>query len=246
MRDLVSKGLSVYDVDADRLRALAPDLIITQMQCDVCAVTTTAVEQAVAQWLEQRPVILSLMPNALHDLWGDMRRVAAALGVVRTGETLIAASRQRLEVLTVMTRQRARRPRTLFLEWIDPLIGGGHWMPELVTLAGGVDLFGVVGGAAPQLTWPAIVAADPDVIVVAPCGFSVERTRQEMIPLCAVRDWRQLRAVQEGEVYLLDGNQYFNRPGPRIVDSAEILAEVLHPDCCQFGHSTEIERWPLL
>ncbi|MCH7540902.1 MAG: cobalamin-binding protein [Proteobacteria bacterium] len=236
VKDLLEQALSVYRVDALRLRALRPDVIVTQSQCEVCAVTLSEVEQAVSDWLEARPRIVSLEPTGLADLWTDIARVADALDVPERGAVLVESLQERMAAIAERAGGLAGRPSVASIEWIDPLMAAGNWMPELVEKAGGVSLFGEAGKHSPGMRWEALVRADPEVIVVLPCGFDMARTRAEMPALTGRPDWRELRAVRAGRVFLTDGNQYFNRPGPRLVESLEILAEILHPEAFHLGH----------
>ncbi|MBM3540677.1 MAG: cobalamin-binding protein [Alphaproteobacteria bacterium] len=236
VKALIEHGLSVYKVDAHRLRALAPDVIVTQTQCEVCAVGPKDLLEALAHWTGRRPAVISLAPNALADVWADIRRVAAALGTPERGDRLVETLSQRMADIAARAAVLDHRPSVACIEWIDPLMAAGNWMPELVDMAGGRNLFGEAGKHSPWLTWEAIVAADPEVILVLPCGFDIPRTRAEMGPLLARPEWRDLKAAREGRVHLMDGNQFFNRPGPRLAESLEILAEILHPDAFRFGH----------
>jgi len=230
VRQLVREGLSIYRVDAEKLRALAPSVVLTQEQCDVCAASPKDVEAALVSWVGGRPRMVSLAPATLGDVWGDLVTVAAALGVPERGEALAQQLAGRLTDVSERTLGLRPRPRVAAIEWTEPLMAAGNWMPELIALAGGESVFGEIGRHSPWLEWDALRAADPDVIVALPCGFDLARTRREMAPLAARPGWDELRAVREGRVYLADGNQYFNRPGPRLVESLEILAEILHPD----------------
>ncbi len=236
VKDLLERALSVYRVDALRLKALRPDVIVTQSQCELCAVTLSEVERAVSDWLEARPRIVSLEPTGLADLWIDIARVADALGVPERGAALVESLQERMAAIAERAGGLAGRPSVASIEWIDPLMAAGNWMPELVEKAGGVSLFGEAGKHSPGMRWEALVRADPEVIVVLPCGFDMARTRAEMPALTGRPDWRELRAVRAGRVFLTDGNQYFNRPGPRLVESLEILAEILHPEAFHLGH----------
>jgi iron complex transport system substrate-binding protein len=229
VKQLVRDGLSIYRVDAEKLRALAPSLVLTQEQCEVCAASPRDVEEALAIWTGGRPRVVSLAPATLSDVWGDLVAVAAALGVEQRGEALAERLASRLTDVSERTLRIRPRPRVAAIEWTDPLMAAGNWMPELIALAGGASLFGETGRHSPWLEWEALRAADPDLIVVLPCGFGLARTRREMAPLVAKPGWSELRAVREGRVFLTDGNQFFNRPGPRLVESLEILAEILHP-----------------
>jgi len=236
VKEALRDSLSVYQVDEARLRELGPDVLVTQSQCEVCAVSLKDVEQAVCGWLESRPRIVSLAPNALADVWTDIRAVARALGVPERGEALVARLQERLEAISKDARADAERPTVACIEWLEPLMAAGNWVPELVEMAGGINLFGIAGAHAPWMTWEQLAAADPEVIVLMPCGWDIARTRQEMPVMTRQWEWPHLRAVRNGRVYLTDGNQYFNRPGPRLVESLEILAEVLHRKENRYGH----------
>jgi iron complex transport system substrate-binding protein len=235
VRRLVADGLSVYRVDAERLRALAPDVIVTQTQCEVCAVSEADVVAATCNWAGSSVRIVSLAPARVDDVLAGIERVGAALGVPERGTAVVAGLRARLAALAARTRD---LPRTSVacVEWLEPLMAAGNWVPELVELAGGRNLFGVVGEHSPWLEWDAVRAADPDAIVAMPCGFDLARTRGEMASLERLPGWDALRAVRTGRVAVVDGHQYFNRPGPRLVESAEILAEIFHPGVLDFGH----------
>jgi iron complex transport system substrate-binding protein len=236
VKAVLRQALSVYRVHTDVLRALQPDVIITQAQCEVCAVSLQDVELALATWLASRPHLVSLEPNALADVWRDIDAVAEALGVPKRGAALVAHLQERIAAVAERARDLPTRPTVACIEWIDPLMAAGNWVPELVALAGGTNRFGTAGRHSPWMTWPQLVASDPDVVVVMPCGFDIARSRHELSALTQRPEWPTLRAVRAGSVYLTDGNQYFNRPGPRLVESLEILAELLHPATFHFGH----------
>jgi iron complex transport system substrate-binding protein len=229
VKAILQDALSVYRVDAEALRSLRPTVIVTQEQCEVCAVNVQDVEQAVCDWLEDRPRIVSLAPNSLPDIWADINRVGEALGVRARSDELLRAIQDRMEAISAGVRDEPDRPTVACIEWLDPLMAAGNWMPELVEMAGGVNLFGEAGSHSPWLTWEQLVDADPDVIVVLPCGYDLAVTRRELPAMTSHPAWGTLRAVREGRVFLTDGNQYFNRPGPRLVESLEILAAILHP-----------------
>ncbi|MBW3541264.1 MAG: cobalamin-binding protein [Planctomycetes bacterium] len=236
VKGLLHQALSIYDVRADVLDRLAPTVVVTQTQCEVCAVSLKDVEAAVCRMVGSHPRIVSLEPMALGDLWTDIRLVADALGAPQRADELIGRLDRRLEALTRSAGTVAVRPTIACLEWLDPLMAAGNWVPELVELAGGVDLFGHPGEHSPWMTWEQLRDADPDVIAIMPCGFDIERTRRELPALTGHPAWPRLKAVRNGRVSLTDGNQFFNRPGPRLVESAEILAEILHPGRFDFGH----------
>ena len=230
VKELVREGLSVYRVDAERLREVAPSVILTQDQCEVCAASLADVERALESWLGERPRLLSLDPKTLGDVWDDIARVAEALGAPERGRALAAELANRVTEVAERTQRLRPHPGVVCLEWLDPLMGAGNWMPELVTLAGGHSLVGEAGAHSPWLSLEELAAADPDVLVLVPCGFGIARARAELPALAGRPAWQALRAVREGRVFVTDGNQYFNRPGPRLVESLEILAEILHPD----------------
>jgi iron complex transport system substrate-binding protein len=236
VKAILQEALSVYRVDADLLERLGPTHIITQSQCEVCAVSLKDVEQAVCQFTGSQPIVVSLEPNALADVWSDIRRVASALNTKARGEELVARSRRRMDEVAAKARTAQSRPTVACVEWIEPLMAAGNWTPELVEMAGGVNLFGEVGKHSPWMSWEELVTADPDVIFISPCGFDIARTMEETHLFTDKPEWRELKAVKENRVFVADGNQYFNRPGPRLVESLEILAEMLHPELFQFGH----------
>lgn len=236
IKAILQEGVSVYRVDAAQLDALAPDLILTQTQCEVCAVSLRDVEEAACQLIGSRPQIVSLEPNALADVWADIARVAAALHRDEQGEVLIATLQRRMHDIEKTAAALPTRPTIACIEWIEPLMAAGNWMPELVSMAGGRHLFGEAGAHSPWLTWDALATVDPEVILVLPCGYDISKTRHEMGPLRKQAGWQELRAVQHGRVFLADGSQFFNRPGPRLVESLEILAELIHPEAFHFGH----------
>jgi iron complex transport system substrate-binding protein len=236
VKAILQEGLSIYRIDAEKLRELRPDVIVTQDHCQVCAVSLSDVEQALANYVDGRPAIVSLHPNNLGDVWRDMHRIAEALGVPERGKELVLELTRRMAPIAKTAQTLEPRPRVACIEWLDPLMAAGNWMPELVEIAGGVNLFGSAGKHSPYLSWNDLCAADPDVILLLPCGWDIERTRQDLPVLTKRPEWAKLKAVAAGRAYLLDGNQYFNRPGPRLVESLEILAELLHPEHFHFGH----------
>jgi iron complex transport system substrate-binding protein len=244
VKQLVRDGLSVYRVDAERLRELAPTVILTQDHCEVCAASLTDVEEALAAWTNERPRVVSLDPKTLADVFDDIDRVADALGAADRARVLRESLSQRIDAVRSQTEPLSSPPSVACVEWIDPLMAAGNWMPELVALAGGRSLFGETGAHSPWLDWEALRTSDPDAIVVLPCGFDLARTRAELPPLLAQPGWSELRAVRTGRVFVVDGHRYMNRPGPRLVDSLEILAEILHPD--RFPASHRGDGWERL
>jgi iron complex transport system substrate-binding protein len=233
VRALVEDGVSVYKLDADAIRALQPDFVITQSQCELCAVSLGEVEAALRDWLAAAEVdaaqVVSLEPMALIDVAVDIDRVGVALGVREKAAALNAQMADGFAALRAQTAALATR-KVFFMEWTVPLMGAGNWMPETIAAAGGAAVLGQAGVHSQTVSMADIAAADPDVIVVGPCGFSIERAAQELAPLTPRDDWQALRAVRDGQVYLVNGNHFFNRPGPRLLQSAQIIAEILHPD----------------
>ena len=236
VKSLLEDATSVYRVDADRLKALRPDVIVTQSHCEVCAVSEKDVEEALCRWLDARPKIVSLAPNNLADVWGSIREVADALDVPGRGDAVVRQLEDRVAKIAEAAKALPGRPTVACLEWLDPLMAGGNWVPELVELAGGRNLFGEAGKHSPWMTWEELCERDPDVIVALPCGFDLARTRAEMPAVTSRKGWDGLRAVRDGRAFVTDGNQFFNRPGPRLVESLEILTEILHPGSFRFGH----------
>lgn len=241
--DLLASALSVYRVDLETLEALQPTHILTQAQCEVCAVSLAEVEAAAAQLTGSRPQIISLEPNCLADVWADIERVGLALGVEQTA-AVAAGLRARAQACADRAAACGSRPTVACIEWIEPLMAAGNWVPELVDLAGGTSLLGTPGQHSAWLSWDELAAANPDIIVVMPCGYDLAVTRREAQTLACHPAWPKLKAVRQGQVYTVDGNQYFNRPGPRLVESLEILAEIFHPE--EFGAAYQKwgwERW---
>ena len=241
VRERVRNALSVYDVFTDVLDELAPTHVITQTHCRVCAVSLEDVERALQESIISRPKLVSLAPDSLDDIWADIRRVADACDVRERGEQVVSDLQGRMQRVRDRALRSAARPRIACIEWIEPLMTAGNWMPELIEMANGVPLFGTAGRRSPELSWSDFIAADPDMVIVSPCGFDLARTREEMRSLAKRPEWRRLRAVEGGSVFLVDGNQYMNRPGPRVMDSLEIMAEILHPDL--FAPEFEGRAW---
>lgn len=239
VKETLASAVSVYEVFEDVLSTLAPTHILTQTQCQVCAVSLADVERALSERFVTRPMVVALEPNSLADIRKDVMRVARACAVEERGAALVESMDREMAHIAGGCKSTGRKPRVALIEWQEPLMAAGNWMPELVAAAGGVNLFGTAGKHSPWMSWESLVAADPDVILVSPCGFGLDRTRREMPALAGCAGWPGLRAVASERVYLADGNAYFHRPGPRLVESLEILAEVLHPDVFAFGHRGE-------
>ncbi|MEH2309882.1 MAG: cobalamin-binding protein [Nostoc sp.] len=236
VNNLLQSALSIYEIKTDVLEQLQPTHILTQDQCDVCAVSLDEVEKAVATLIHSKPQIISLQPNILQDVWADIERVGNtfkvdSVKVLENLEARVKICQQKIQGLSLN-----EVPTVACIEWTDPLMIAANWIPELVNLAGGHSLFSVTGQASSILPWETLIASNPDIIVFMLCGFDLNRTRQEAKLLTQRSDWEKLHATQAGRVYITDGNSYFNRPGPRLVDSLEILAEILHPEIFQYGY----------
>jgi iron complex transport system substrate-binding protein len=235
VKAIVQEGLSVYRVNAAKLEELKPTHIITQTQCEVCAVSLRDLEDAACQLISSKPQIVSLEPNSLEDIWNDIQRTGTALGADAKALKLVGNLKKRMSAVQTIADY-LKPVRVALIEWIDPLMACGNWMPELVEMAKGVNLFGEAKKHAPAMTWDDLKASDPDVIIVAPCGFKLERTLAEMPLLAAQPGFDDLSAVIYERVFAADGNYFFNRPGPRVADTLEMIAEMLHPESFDFGH----------
>jgi iron complex transport system substrate-binding protein len=229
VRRLVQDGLSVYRIDLDVLRALQPDLIVTQDQCEVCAVSFSEVEQAVREALRPDTRIVSLRPTRLDDVLNDIVRVAEATDRLEGGRALVAQLQARLDAIRERAKRVRSRPKVACIEWMEPLMAAGNWIPEMVALGGGSYELVEPGGHSRTISWDDLAAYQPDVVVVMPCGFKLDQTRAEISLLTQRPEWPSLAAVRNRRVYMADGNAYLNRPGPRIADSAELLAGLIQP-----------------
>lgn len=225
---LVTDDESLYALDAALLEGLAPDLVITQGLCDVCAVSTGLVEEAVSG-LRNRPELLVLNPTSLQDVLEDFVKVGDALGRGERMKRDVAALRERLDEIEDKAAG-LQRPGVGCIEWLDPPFSAGHWVPEMVRLAGGRDLFAGPGERSARLDWPSVFEAAPEVLVLMPCGFDAARAAEEAEELMNLPGWRDLPAVKNGRVWVVDANSFFSRPAPRLVEGVEILAHILHPE----------------
>ncbi len=218
---------ALFTLDGDTLAALKPDLILTQAACDVCAISAADVEAAVRKaGVDTR--VLSLSPVTLADLFSDILAVGKATGRLAQARELVARLRARIDSLACRVETLPDRPRVAVIEWLDPPMAAGNWVPEMVRLAGGVDVLGRAGDHSHWITWDDVAAADPDVVILVPCGFTLDRVVAEAHSAAVRPHLEKLRACREGKVFAIDGHHLFNRPGPRLVDSLEVLAEVLH------------------
>ena len=228
VRDLVERGLAIYEVDADALRRLSPEVIVTQTQCDVCAVSPDDLADAVAEWVGTQPSLVSLQALTLEGIWTDMAAVGAALDLGTEADRLVEGLKGRVSKLQAAAPGGGDRPRAGVLEWMSPLMAGGNWMPEVLEIAGCEPVWGHAGAHSPWLREDDLADADPDVLLVIPCGYGIEKTMAEFAALTGLDVWHRLRAVREARVFVADGNAYFNRPGPRIVESIEIVVDIVH------------------
>ncbi len=219
---------TVYQLDTELLHKLAPEVVLTQALCDVCAVPYQAVEGAVCT-MPRAAKVVSLDPEDLEGIFACIERAGEALGVPERGRREAARLREELEAIRTRVAAQVRaRPRVFLCEWLDPLFCGGHWVPEMVEAAGGRDVFGAPRQPSWRLSWDELVAADPDAIVLAPCGFDAQETVRRFPEFTVDRRWERLRAVRDGRLYAVDANSYFSRPGPRVVDGVRLLASILH------------------
>jgi iron complex transport system substrate-binding protein len=216
-------GESIYELDAQAVQALEPDLIVTQALCHVCAVSSDEV-RTLAEEIDSQPMVISLDPHTVGEVLGDARTIAQATGHQDAAVDLIREAAQRIDRIRVATRD-VRRPRVVALEWLDPPFVAGHWTPQLISYAGGEDVLGFAGENSEEQTWEMIAAATPDIVIVMPCGYDAEIAHRE-----AEMHRDELAAVGAGEVVAVDAAAYFSRPGPRIIDGLETLAHILHPE----------------
>lgn len=236
----VHHGSSIYHLNQALLKTLDPDLILTQELCEVCAVSYDEVRRAV-RVLEGERRVVSLEPSSLNGMLDTIATVGEITRTVQRADEIIRGLRERIRRIESLAVRADPRPSVLALEWLDPPFIGGHWVPEMVRLAGGTDGVGGEGRYSETVTWERIAAYDPDVIILMPCGFDLSRTVTEASRTTFPEAWRQLKAVRMGAVYAVNGSAYFARPGPRLVDGLEIMAEVLHPDL--FPRTKSLQDW---
>jgi iron complex transport system substrate-binding protein len=217
-------GESIYELDAEALHELAPDLIVTQALCSVCAVSYDDVRE-IAEEIDTQPMVISLDPHTIGEVLGDARTLAEATDTKDAAVDLVREASARIDRIRVLTRKASRRPRVVALEWLDPPFAAGHWTPQLIEYAGGEDMLGFAGENSQECSWEDVAAAQPDIVLVMPCGYDAEIAHRE-----AEMHRDQLAALGAGEVVALDASAYFSRPGPRIIDGLELLAHILHPE----------------
>ncbi|GGB24061.1 MULTISPECIES: cobalamin-binding protein [Mucilaginibacter] len=239
VKEILADALSVYTVKREQIKTLAPDVVVTQAQCEVCAVSLKDVEEALENYLDKQAQIISLQPNSLDDIFNDIANVANGLNAQQAGAELIESLQERVDIIKHKLKFIDSKPTVACIEWLEPLMISGNWVPGLVDIAGGTPVLAQEGKHSPYIEWDEILQQDPEIIVVMPCGFSIERTMREINLLLDRPGFASLKAVKNDRFYIADGNQYFNRPGPRIVDSIEILAEIIRPKQFIFGYEGE-------
>ena len=239
VKEILTDALSIFTIDRELIRQLNPDVIITQAQCEVCAVSLKEVEQALEGLLDKECRIISLQPNTLSDVNKEISEVAAILNASSQADDLLERAEERIEIIRHKLKFRSENPKVACIEWLAPLMIAGNWTPELIQIAGGDPILAVNGKHSVFIDFQNIRNADPDIIVVMPCGFSIPRTLQEINLLLDLPGWKDLKAVKNNRIYIADGNQYFNRSGPRLTESIEILAEIINPKQFIFGYEGE-------
>lgn len=239
VKEILADALSVYTVKREVIKELQPDVVITQAQCEVCAVSLPEVEAALENYLDKSAAIISLQPNSLADIYNDITTVAAAIDAVPAGKQLIEEMEERVDIIRHKLKFIEDKPKVACVEWLEPMMLSGNWVPELVAIAGGVSILTQAGKHSPYVDWDDLRLENPDIIILMPCGFPIERTMREIDLLLQLQGFNDLKAVKNNRIYIADGNQYFNRPGPRIVDSIEILAEIINPKQFIFGYEGE-------
>ena len=235
VKSILQNALSVYYINEDLLKELKPDIILTQSQCEVCAVSEKDVKGVVKNITGINPDIISVEPNSVKDIFKDIKIIAEALNVVDKGADLIEFMKYRIRTLKKSYNDKSEIT-VAAIEWIDPLMAAGNWVPELIEMAGGINLFGEAGKHSPWMEYKDLIEKDPQTIIIMPCGYNIQKSIFEIDSLIKQKGWKEINAVQNNKVYIADGNQYFNRPGPRIIESLEILIEIFHDDKTNFKH----------
>ena len=235
---ILENSLSVYKVDIEKLKKLDPDFIITQAHCDVCAVSFSEVKNIVDKYFNKKTKIISLEPNTLDDVFDDIKRVAKNLNVEnKANNKLIESLKIRLKKIKSLSSIQKQKPLVACIEWIDPLMIAGNWIPEMVNIAGGTNILGKSGGNSHWIKFEEILDQDPEIVIFIPCGFSIEKTKKELNNYMKKnKNMHSLKAYKNNKFFVADGNQFFNRPGPRLIESLEIFAEIIHPKIFNFKH----------
>jgi iron complex transport system substrate-binding protein len=232
----VRSGQSIYRIDEFLLRALRPDIVLTQDLCQVCAPSGSELSVALGS-LDPKPHVLWMSPNTILEIEQNVRDLAALTGRERVALSWIVSARRRLEAIASRVRQSARRPRVVCIEWADPIFCSGHWVPEMVEIAGGVDTLGRKGAGSVRVAWGDVVRAEPEVVVFMPCGFHADAAAKQLPLLQSLPGWDDLPAARSGRVYAVDADSYFARPGPRVIDGTELLAHLIHPELFEWHGS---------
>ena len=236
VKDILSDALSIYEVNTAMLRELKPDVIVTQAQCEVCAVSLKDVESALATMSQAATEVVSLEPHGLDDVLNDIAVLAGRLDARDQGQELLETLKERISLVEHKLKFHESKPLVGCIEWLSPLMIAGNWTPEMVGIAGGIPVLAEAKKHSPFIDFSMLGEADPEILILMPCGFSIERTLGEISLLLDMPGWNELTAVKNNRVYIADGNHYFNRSGPRIVDSIEILAEIINPKQFMFGY----------
>ena len=240
VRATLKAGRPLYELDETLIARVRPHQVITQDLCHACAITPSQLAQALRA-LPSPPRVLSLNPSTLDDVLADIERIGEAIGRGQEAAALVEQLRARLQAVLLQVAPAGKHPRVACIEWLDPMYAAGHWVPDMVACAGGVDVLGTAGAPSAPVTWARLRAAKPDVLMIMPCGFPIARTRREVARLTKQPGWKTLPAVKTGRVFLVDGPAYFNRPGPRVIDGIEILAACLHPSLVQSAASDAVQ-----
>ena len=235
VKSLVQSALSIYYINEKLLKELKPDIIFTQSQCEVCAVSVSDVENALKNITGLSSRVISVEPNSVEDIFNDILTIAKILNVRKKGKELVESIKAKIDNTEKIVYQKSS-PSIAAIEWIDPLMAAGNWVPQLIRVAGGKNLFGEAGKHSPWMKYNDLVEQDPEIIIVMPCGYDIKKSLIEIKTLESKKGWGSLKAVRNRNVYITDGNQFFNRPGPRIIESLEILLEIIHSDFSESKH----------
>jgi len=235
VKSLVQSALSIYYINEKLLKELKPDIIFTQSQCEVCAVSVSDVENALKNITGLSSRVISVEPNSIEDIFNDILTIAEILNVRKKGKELVELIKAKIDSTEKIVYQKSS-PSVAAIEWIDPLMAAGNWVPQLIRVAGGKNLFGEAGKHSPWMKYNDLVEQDPEIIIVMPCGYDIKKSLIEIKTLESKKGWGSLKAVRNRNVYITDGNQFFNRPGPRIIESLEILLEIIHSDFSESKH----------
>ena len=235
VKSLVQSALSIYYINEKLLKELKPDIIFTQSQCEVCAVSVSDVENALKNITGLSSRVVSIEPNSIEDIFNDILTIAQILNVRNKGKELVELIKAKIDSTEKIVYQKSS-PSVAAIEWIDPLMAAGNWVPQLIKVAGGKNLFGEAGKHSPWMKYNDLLEQDPEIIIVMPCGYDIKKSLIEIKTLESKKGWGSLKAVRNRNVYITDGNQFFNRPGPRIIESLEILLEIIHPELSESKH----------